>query len=268
MKWLTIEYIEEQAKISDEAALDCCILHHQQIHDATVYGLKQARAKGLVGIGTYYCSLCIRYGKFGPFGGVLSCGKCPLAAAGASCINGGPHKEAAELFRRWESGKASHSDFLAAHEKLLNKLKSLRKEKIMKCGILSDVYKDGEICKRDVRVTADFVDGRQKYFRVISSGKAGYVFDDRYWCEEGYSYCPVEVEVVAINWTSAEKYNVIYEDDDWIVTKCLANGSYSKWMKPEYSYRRIEKAETTEVLGKKYKKEDVEKRLAELTPIE
>jgi len=253
MNWLTQKYIKKQAVISDEAALEVSIGHHQQIHDATEEELREEYARTVGGvIDAPYCALCKRF----------SCCNCILGRK--HCIDGEwqiMHDEA----RRWLNGKSPHAAFLAAHKPLLDKLKSLRKGKTMICGILSDVYKNGKRVEKGVFVLWDGIavaptgfEGKQLIRWIADTGWIG--FGPK---EDGYSYRPVPCEVVDGNRvrTDASPCQIIYRDDAIFISRQPEqdDDTVFRWRRGYgYSYRRIEKPETTEVLGVKYEATEAE----------
>jgi len=60
MKWMTKEYVREQAAISDEAALLCSIEHYDQMLMASEEEFRDAEDSGLVSLGTNHCAICVR----------------------------------------------------------------------------------------------------------------------------------------------------------------------------------------------------------------
>ena len=61
MKWMTKEYVLEQAAISDPAALLCSIEHYDQMLAANLKKLNKAWEEKEVGIVGTHCALCQRH---------------------------------------------------------------------------------------------------------------------------------------------------------------------------------------------------------------
>ncbi|HDZ86393.1 hypothetical protein LCGC14_0619340 [marine sediment metagenome] len=74
MKFMTKEYVQQEAKKGDLPALWCSLLHHQQGRDATRGQLIDVLESGGFELGRETCACCARYEKATYCGG----SKCPL----------------------------------------------------------------------------------------------------------------------------------------------------------------------------------------------
>ena len=116
----------------------------------------------------------------------------------------------------------------------------------MKCGILSDVYRDGKVYRKDVWVTYEGKRGGNHYFRYLNQCVDGTVVDSWEYSKEGYSYRPVPVELISNTSKKPVReenmpFNVICDDDKKNQFVLLDKYSGATcWCKGSHSYRRIE----------------------------
>ena len=128
----------------------------------------------------------------------------------------------------------------------------------MNCGILSDIYKDGEIYKKDVWVYFDGVLAGQNRRRIKWLCVSGDI--DSGFADHGYSYRPVEVELIGKKGADGAwaPYQIIYDDNKrYAVIDC--EGDSRMIQKSEWSYRRIQPAIeiTAKINGKEAKLSDI-----------
>ena len=124
INWLSKEYIKQESQKGLKEALDCSILHWQQIVDAGYNIFKQAKEYKLVDMGIDYCSLCLRQEKTS--GRRNRCDSCPLKSCGSGSL--------------WEKVWQAESitKFEEAANNLLNELKKIRNESNYKIGDIFD----------------------------------------------------------------------------------------------------------------------------------
>ncbi len=108
--WLTPEEVKEQSQISDEAALECSILHWQQVYDAPVEEIKNHSFDW-----TKECALCQRYND---------CDACLLAKTGG-CSENTPYRHASKQALCIQINNTTDKDKIKA---MLDLLISLRKD--------------------------------------------------------------------------------------------------------------------------------------------
>ena len=123
MKWLTVKQIKEAARESDEAAIECSILHYEQVMGATGAELVQFgrnnRKEWL--LNQVYCALCTRHHRNG------SCQKCPLARYNhCNRDNGRYDKANRALIKLVDWNDISIADYRKKIKPMLDLLKSLR----------------------------------------------------------------------------------------------------------------------------------------------
>jgi len=124
MKWLTREQVKQAAEESPEAALDCSILHYEQMQQATIREIEAKESR----FGGSHCALCQRYYDADKGEMLrLRCDGCPLLKAGYWC------NEANSPWRKvlwaWAHRYNPHGedDFRKEVDNMLTILRSLKK---------------------------------------------------------------------------------------------------------------------------------------------
>lgn len=178
-KWVTKEWVWQESKISDKAALGASIIHWRQIIVNGIEEFRKARRNDKVGIGTLHCALCQRH---------IHKGTCPLnnncagicsplwkkadADLGKGKLDGAIelHNELVRLYNK--ESKMNDVDIrLDQNQKDMNRLKAEREE-ILKEKERKKKYvpQSNDVCINDW--------GEYRFLKQIE-GKWWYVFDEQ-----------------------------------------------------------------------------------------